>query len=145
MAKPGSGFHSPRRMITSGNVIALSNVVRTTVLVTRPGLTINSVAMIVVMTAVGMLASIIAVDLLNPCKPTNLAIRTAINGATSKRRNEAGTASQTLPSPFISAICIPKTISITGIAPEPANSMPRIIGPGIDIEKVKTIMANRTA
>jgi hypothetical protein len=61
-----TSFHNPSNVMTIGIVIALNKVDKTTVAVTNPGLTSNSVAKIVFITAVGVLASIIAVERFNP-------------------------------------------------------------------------------
>lgn len=87
------GIYRASKEMTAGNVKALNKVDKTTVVVTSPGRISNSVAMIVVRTAVGMLASIIDVDLAKPVRFRRPAIRTAMTGATSNLTRDAGNAS----------------------------------------------------
>ena len=137
--------HKLSSVITKGSVIALNRVDNTTVLVTNPGRTSNSVAKIVVITAVGILASIIDVALLKPCNPMKPATKTATTGPINNRIIDAGIANRTLVMLFKSAICMPSTTSITGIAPAAAISILRINGEGIGIDNEYTIRANTTA
>ena len=116
--------------------MGLNRVAMTTMPVTDGGFNPNDVAKMIVNTAGGILVSIIEVERLSPVSPINEAMATPTNGPITKRNVIAGMVSRQSVTPRMLAICAPKTSSMTGIAPCPAISMPRMMGVGMDMFKV---------